>query len=92
MSKKQVKINKQEIIDQHRQTDVDTGSPQVQIALLTARINNLADHLKKNNEDKHSRRGLLKLVGKRRRFMQYVERTEGKDALAKIRKAVGLTA
>jgi small subunit ribosomal protein S15 len=90
MAKKQVKINKSDVIKKHQQGDKDTGSPQVQIGILTARIQNLADHLKSHQKDNHSRRGLLKLVGKRRRMLQYLEKTEGKDAVVKIKRDVGM--
>ncbi len=56
-----------------RQHDTDTGSPEVQIALLTDRINHLTEHLKLHKKDHHSRRGLLMLVGKRRRFLDYLK-------------------
>ena len=58
-------INKQEIIASYRMHEGDTGSPEVQIALLTARINHLTEHLKTNKQDNHSRRGLFKMVGRR---------------------------
>ncbi|HEY6416959.1 MAG TPA: 30S ribosomal protein S15 [Acidimicrobiales bacterium] len=60
------------IIAEHKLHDTDTGSPEVQIALLTARINHLNDHLSKHRKDHHSRRGLLQLVGQRRRLLDYV--------------------
>jgi len=60
-------------IEKHRQHDTDTGSPEVQIALLTDRINHLTEHLKVHKKDHHSRRGLLMLVGKRRRFLDYLK-------------------
>ncbi|HZA79135.1 MAG TPA: 30S ribosomal protein S15 [Acidimicrobiales bacterium] len=60
------------IIAEHKLHDSDTGSPEVQIALLTARINHLNDHLAKHKKDHHSRRGLLQLVGQRRRLLDYV--------------------
>ncbi|MGH9112711.1 MAG: 30S ribosomal protein S15 [Acidimicrobiales bacterium] len=60
------------IIGEHKLHDSDTGSPEVQIALLTARINHLNDHLAKHKKDHHSRRGLLQLVGRRRRLLDYV--------------------
>jgi small subunit ribosomal protein S15 len=63
---------KQDVIDAHRTHGTDTGSPEVQIALLTARINHLTDHLKQHKKDHHSRRGLLMLVGRRRRMLDYV--------------------
>ena len=59
-------------ISEHRQHETDTGSPEVQIALLTARINELNEHLKVHKKDHHSRRGLLKLVGQRRRLQTYL--------------------
>jgi len=66
------KMSKQDTIAAHRQHDTDTGSPDVQIALLTERINQLTDHLKDHPKDHHSRRGLLMLVGRRRRMLDYV--------------------
>ncbi|MFZ4433203.1 MAG: 30S ribosomal protein S15 [Microthrixaceae bacterium] len=60
-------------IEKHRQHETDTGSPEVQIALLTDRINHLTEHLKVHKKDHHSRRGLLMLVGKRRRFLDYLK-------------------
>jgi small subunit ribosomal protein S15 len=62
----------QAVIAAHRKHETDTGSPEVQIALLTARINQLTDHLKVHKKDHHSRRGLLMLVGRRRRLLDYV--------------------
>jgi small subunit ribosomal protein S15 len=64
---------KQEMIEQHKLHDTDTGSPEVQIALLTHRINYLTDHVKVHKKDHHSRRGLLMLVGRRRRLLNYVK-------------------
>lgn len=66
-------IDKQKIIDEFKLHDADTGSPEVQIALLTARINHLNEHLKVNKKDHHSRRGLLKMVGKRRGLLNYLK-------------------
>jgi small subunit ribosomal protein S15 len=63
---------KADIIDEHKLHDGDTGSPEVQIALLTARINHLNEHLSKHRKDHHTRRGLLMLVGRRRRLLAYV--------------------
>ena len=60
-------------ISEHRLHETDTGSPEVQIALLTERINHLTDHLKTHKKDHHSRRGLLMLVGRRRRLLDYVK-------------------
>ena len=63
---------KQNIIAAHKRHDTDTGSPEVQIAILTERINNLTEHLKSNKNDHHSRRGLLQMVGKRRNLLNYL--------------------
>ena len=67
---------KREIIGRHGRSDADTGSPQVQIALLTRRINELTEHLRAHPKDHYSRRGLLKLVGRRRRFLQYLQKRD----------------
>ena len=67
------KAKKQEVISKFATSKNDTGSAQVQIALLTNRINELTEHLKRNPKDNHSRRGLLKLVGKRKGFLAYLE-------------------
>jgi small subunit ribosomal protein S15 len=64
---------KNETIEKHRTHESDTGSPEVQIALLTERISHLTEHLKTHKKDHHSRRGLLMLVGKRRRMLDYVK-------------------
>ena len=66
------KTQKDEIISGFRVHETDTGSPEVQIALLTERINGLTDHLRENRQDHHSRRGLLKMVGTRRRLLAYL--------------------
>jgi small subunit ribosomal protein S15 len=66
-------VRKKEIIDRFRTHESDTGSPEVQIALLTERINYLTEHFKTHKKDHHSRRGLLKLVGQRRRLLDYVK-------------------
>ena len=71
-----LKERKQEIISTYRMSETDTGSPEVQIALLTERINHLNEHLKVNKKDHHSRRGLLKMAGKRRSLLNYLERTD----------------
>jgi len=70
------KEKKQEIIQKFGRTPNDTGSPEVQIALLTERINQLTEHLKVNKKDHHSRRGLLKVVGQRRGLLEYLKRTD----------------
>ena len=76
---------KQELIGKHGRTATDTGSPEVQIAMLTRRINDLTEHLRTHPKDHYSRRGLLKLVGRRRRFLNYLQRKniEGYRALIK---------
>jgi small subunit ribosomal protein S15 len=71
-----LKAQKDDIITQFRVHDEDTGSPEVQIALLTERINGLTDHLRTHKHDHHSRRGLLKLVGRRRRLLAYLSDTD----------------
>lgn len=63
---------KQQLIEQYRVHEGDTGSPEVQIAILTARINYLTEHLKEHKKDHHSRRGLLKMVGQRRGLLNYL--------------------
>ena len=67
------KERKTEIIDQIKKHEVDTGSPEVQIGILTERINVLTEHLKTHSKDHHSRRGLLKMVGQRRRLLNYLQ-------------------
>jgi small subunit ribosomal protein S15 len=67
---------KQELIKEYALSEGDTGSPEVQVALLTERINNLTEHLRSNDKDHHSRRGLLKMVGLRRRLLTYVRGQE----------------
>ena len=67
------KDRKTEIIDRFKKHDVDTGSPEVQIGILTERINVLTEHLKTHSKDHHSRRGLLKMVGHRRRLLDYLQ-------------------
>ena len=68
------KATKSQIIKDYARENGDTGSPEVQIALLTARITQLTEHLKVHSHDEHSRRGLLKLVGQRRRHLKYIAR------------------
>lgn len=70
------KEQKQAIIEEYRLNEKDTGSPEVQIAILTWRINNLTDHLKSNKKDHHSRRGLLMMVGQRRGFLNYLKNND----------------
>jgi small subunit ribosomal protein S15 len=68
-----VKEDKQAVIERHRKHERDTGSAEVQIALYTERINHLTEHLRSHPNDKHSRRGLLLLVGRRRRLLDYLK-------------------
>jgi small subunit ribosomal protein S15 len=70
------KAQKTDIIERFRAHDTDTGSPEVQIALLTERINGLTEHLREHSHDNHSRRGLLKLVGRRRRLLAYLSKKD----------------
>lgn len=65
-----------QIIEEYRTHESDTGSPEVQVALLTARINQMIDHLREHKHDHHSRRGLLKMVGRRRRLLAYVQKQD----------------
>ncbi len=67
------KEQKEAIIKEYGRSEGDTGSPEVQVALLTTRINELTEHLKVNQKDHHSRRGLLKMVGQRRRLLAYLK-------------------
>lgn len=78
---------KQEIIETYRRDEKDTGSSEVQIALLTERIKELTEHLKIHKKDNHSRRGLLKMVGKRRSLLSYLEKNDAqryKDIVKKL--------
>lgn len=70
------KARKSELIDEYRISDQDTGSPEVQVAILTTRIDALIDHLNTHKHDESSRRGLLKLVGQRRRHLAYLKRAD----------------
>ena len=69
-------LDKSTTISDYRLHDADTGSPEVQVALLTERINHLTEHLKTHRKDHHGRRGLLMLVGRRRRLLDYVKRND----------------
>ena len=71
-----LKEKKQEVIATNRLHETDTGSPEVQIAILTARINELTEHLKVHKKDKHSQRGMLKMVGHRRQLLNYLQKTD----------------
>ncbi len=68
--------NKKELVKKYGKDENDTGSPRVQVALLTARISYLTDHFKEHKHDHHSRRGLMKLVGSRRRLLDYVKKRD----------------
>lgn len=70
------KDKKAELAGKHGRDEQDTGSTEVQVALLTERINGLTEHLREHSKDHHSRRGLLMLVGRRRRLLRYLERTD----------------
>ena len=70
------KERKQEIINTYKREENDTGSPEVQIALLTERISELTEHLKVHQKDNHSRRGLLKMIGKRRNLLSYLSKKD----------------
>ena len=81
------KERKQEIINTYKREENDTGSPEVQVALLTERINELTEHLKVHKKDNHSRRGLLIMVGKRKRLLRYLESKDVeryRDLIAKL--------
>lgn len=81
------KERKQEIINIYKRDEKDTGSPEVQVALLTERINELTEHLKVHKKDNHSRRGLLKMVGKRRNLLNYLAKKDVqryRDIIAKL--------
>ena len=78
MVKLQLPDNKQEIIDLFAQRKGDTGSPEVQVSLLTFKILRLTNHLEENKKDNHSRRGLLKVIAKRRRILNYLQKLDNK--------------
>ena len=73
------RVTKKKIITKHQTHQKDTGSPQVQVAILTERINALTEHLKIHSKDNHSRRGLLLLVGKRRKLLNYLKNKQPAD-------------
>ena len=83
------KDDKSGIIDRHRLHESDSGSPEVQIALLTERISYLTEHFKTHKKDHHSRRGLLKLVGRRRRLLDYLKANKS-DRYRSLIKELGL--
>ncbi len=80
---------KTKVVKKYKLHDADTGSPEVQIALLTEEINRLLSHLKKHKKDLHSKRGLLKMVSKRRKLLKYLKK-ENEKRYNKIIKAIGL--
>lgn len=80
---------KQEVIKQFQTAEGDTGSPEVQIALLTERVNRLTEHLKNHPHDTHSRRGLLSMIAKRRRLVNFLAKVDKKRS-ATIEKKIGL--
>ena len=80
---------KQQVVQDHRRHETDTGSSEVQVALLTTRINELSEHFKVHKKDHHSRRGLLTLVSQRRRLLDYLRRT-GPDRYQELIKRLGL--
>ncbi|HEX4917233.1 MAG TPA: 30S ribosomal protein S15 [Limnobacter sp.] len=82
-------INKAAILAEYQRAKGDTGSPEVQVALLTARINSLTDHFKVNAKDHHSRRGLLRMVSRRRKLLDYLKRTDA-DAYRNLIGKLGL--
>jgi small subunit ribosomal protein S15 len=79
------KERKQELVEKFGQSAADTGKAEVQVALLTERINELTEHLRSHSKDHHSRRGLLMLVGRRRRFLNYLQRSDLERYRALIR-------
>ena len=80
------KERKQEIINEYKREENDTGSSEVQIALLTERINELTEHLKVHQKDNHSRRGLLKMVGKRRNLLNYLAKKDAEKYKSLVEK------
>ncbi|MFZ5953056.1 MAG: 30S ribosomal protein S15 [Candidatus Rifleibacteriota bacterium] len=77
---------KTQVIDDYKLSDKDTGSPEVQVAILTKRINNLSAHFEANPKDHHSRRGLLKMIGARKRHLAYLKRKDSERYLSLIQK------
>ncbi|MBR1442559.1 MAG: 30S ribosomal protein S15 [Firmicutes bacterium] len=85
MEEKKMTFDKKSIVAEYGRSAEDTGSPEVQVALLTARINHLTEHLKEHKKDHHSRRGLLKMVGQRKGLLNYIK---SKD-IVKYRELIG---
>jgi small subunit ribosomal protein S15 len=80
---------KTDVMTPYRRHETDTGSPQVQVAILTERITQLTEHLKMHKKDHHSRRGLLQMVGRRRRLLNYLQRTDV-EAYRELTRSLGL--
>ena len=83
------KEDKARVMKKYATSAKDTGSPEVQVAILTERINMLSEHLKKHKKDNHSRRGLLQMVGKRRRLLEYIKKSD-EEAYKKLIKSLGI--
>lgn len=79
-----LKTQKEQIMKKHRRGELDTGSPEVQVALLSARISQLTEHFKTNDKDQHSRMGMFKLVSQRRRLLNYLRKTDSNRYLKLI--------
>ena len=79
-----MKSQKEQIMRKHRRSELDTGSPEVQVAILSARILELTEHFKVNDNDNHSRRGMFRAVSQRRRLLNYLRRTDSKKYLKLI--------
>ncbi len=79
-----LKTQKEQIVKKHRRGELDTGSPEVQVALLSARISYLTEHFKTNDKDQHSRKGMFKLVSQRRRLLNYLRKTDSNRYLKLI--------
>ena len=82
-------VQKAEIVNEYQQTEKDTGSPEVQVSLMTSRIKYLTEHLKEHRKDFHSRRGLQELVNKRRKLLKYL-RKKNQDRYQSLIKSLGL--
>lgn len=82
-------INKQPVVAESKRHDTDTGSPEVQVSILTHRINHLSTHLKDHKKDNHSRRGLVMMVGRRNRLLRYLARTD-RDGYTGLIQRLGL--
>ncbi|MBN1299154.1 MAG: 30S ribosomal protein S15 [Actinobacteria bacterium] len=84
-----LKEDKREIIEKYKLHETDTGSSGIQVAIMTSRINTLNEHLKQNKKDHHSRRGLVTLVGKRKRLLEYIKNND-LEGYRKLIKSLGL--